>query len=106
MLMRCIKKRRLWRKIEPSISMNSHGVSSSHASGGIGPGAAPGASHGSAGAWDGPALDPQLALTHPRAGFWIRMGALLIDLLLVHDERWRDEYEVTVSSVSMAGIGP
>jgi len=37
----------------------------------------------STGAWGGPALDPQLALTHPRAGFWMRMGALFIDLLLV-----------------------
>ena len=41
------------------------------------------AGQSSTGAWGGPALDPQLALTHPRAGFWMRMGALFIDLLLV-----------------------
>ena len=53
----------------------------SASAGGTGQGAASGASHG--GAWGAPPLDPQLALTHPRAGFWIRMGALFIDLVLV-----------------------
>lgn len=57
-------------------------------SGGVGQGAAPGDAQGRAGpgassSWGGPALDPHLALTYPRAGFWIRMGALFIDLLLV-----------------------
>jgi len=70
---------------------------------GMAQGAVPGASQGASGpgpggpgplgqgpigqsahsSWSGPALDPQLALTHPRAGFWMRMGALFIDLLLV-----------------------
>ena len=49
--------------------------------GGAGQGGTPGTSHG--GAWSAPPLDPQLALTHPRAGFWIRMGALFIDVVLV-----------------------
>ncbi|HYK26310.1 MAG TPA: RDD family protein [Steroidobacteraceae bacterium] len=55
--------------------------SASASAGGAGQDAPPGASHGSA--WGAPPLDPQLALTYPRAGFWIRMGALFIDLVLV-----------------------
>jgi uncharacterized RDD family membrane protein YckC len=33
--------------------------------------------------WRTPAADPRAAAAHPRAGFWIRMGALLLDLILV-----------------------
>jgi uncharacterized RDD family membrane protein YckC len=63
----------------PSAESPSPGAST----GGASAGAAPGAPQGAAGSWGGPALDPQLALTHPRAGFWMRMGALFIDVLLV-----------------------
>ncbi|HEY2590194.1 MAG TPA: RDD family protein [Steroidobacteraceae bacterium] len=55
--------------------------SASASAGGAGQGVPPEASQG--GAWGAPPLDPQLALTHPRAGFWVRMGALFIDVVLV-----------------------
>ncbi|MGH8258604.1 MAG: RDD family protein [Steroidobacteraceae bacterium] len=51
--------------------------------GGPGPGAAPGPSERPRDSWHTPATDPHAAATCPRAGFWPRMGALLIDLVLV-----------------------
>lgn len=51
--------------------------------GGSEPGAARGTSERPRDWWSAPPLDPRAAATHPRAGFWIRMGALLLDLVIV-----------------------
>ncbi|MGH8218950.1 MAG: RDD family protein, partial [Steroidobacteraceae bacterium] len=71
----------------PNASAESAFAGASPGSGAIGEGVAPGASAssgpGSSSTWGGPALEPLLALSQPRAGFWVRMGALFIDLVLV-----------------------
>ncbi len=47
------------------------------------PSSGPDAPSGSQGGRNAPPVDPHIAATLPRAGFWIRMGALLLDLVLV-----------------------